>query len=90
MNYLSCQNKKNNDSEDVDNNEDSDSSKEGKNDNIFAFERSIPDDAPATNWGISETEKRSLDAAAARSECERVSADWIEHKVPQSKLYSKK
>ena len=61
---------------------------EGDNDNVFAFVRSIPNDAPATNQGMSEVEKK-LDAAAARIECETVIANWIECKVLQSKLCNK-
>ena len=42
------------------------------------------------NRGMSEAEKRSLDAAAARSEYERVSDNWIEYKVPWSEFYNKR
>ena len=59
--------RKNNDNcADVNNNEDNYSPVEGENDNRFSFVRSIPEDAPTTKWGISESEKRSLDGAAAR------------------------
>ena len=75
---------------DTDNNKDNDSFEEGENYNRFAFVRSIPDDAPSTNRGISESEKRSLDATVTRSEHERVSTNWIECKVPWSKLYKKR
>ena len=34
--------------------------------------------------------KRGLDAVASRHEYERVSANWIEHKVPWSELYNKR
>ena len=57
---------------------------------MFAFARSIPDDAPATNRGIPEVEKRGADDAAARSEHERVRTNWIECKVSWSKLHSKR
>ena len=56
-------------------NEDNDSSSKGENDNVFAFSRSIPENSPATNRGMSEVEKRSLDAANARSEHEIFSAN---------------
>ena len=52
--------------------------------------RSIPDSAPSTNRGTSEVEKINLDTAAARSECEIVSANWVECKVTQSKIHDKR
>ena len=64
-----------NDCEDVDHDEDSDSSVEWEKNNMFAFARSILDNDPETNRGMSEIEKRSLDPAAARSECERFSSN---------------
>ena len=39
-----------------DDNEDNDSSTEGENDKMLVFVRSIPDDSPETNRGISEVE----------------------------------
>ena len=48
--------------------------------------RSIPNDTPATNRGMSEAEKRSVDAEAARSEHEIVSDNWIVHRVPWIKF----
>ena len=78
---------KNDNYEDADKNEDNDSSVEWENDDRFNFVRSIPDDDPATNWGILESEKRS---SAARSEHERVSANWMEYKVPWRKIHNKR
>ena len=78
------------DCSDADNNEDNNSSAEGDNDYMFAFVRSIMGDSPATNRGISEVEKRNACAAAARSEYERVSANYVEYYVPWSKLYNKR
>ena len=44
----------NGDCVDAENNEDDDLSSEGENHNMFAFARSIPDDAPATKSSMSE------------------------------------
>ena len=45
---------------------------------MFDFARYIPDDTPATNRGMSEAAKRSLDDSDARSEYERVSDNCVE------------
>ena len=85
-----CISKNNKNREDSNDNEDSDSSIEGENDNRFAFVWSILEDAAAKNQGMSEVEKRSLGATVARTEHERVSANWIECKFLQSKINNKR
>ena len=52
--------------------------------------RSITEDSIATNCGRWEGEKRGLDTAATRSEHERVSTNWIKHKVPWSELHNER
>ena len=56
---------------------------------MFTFLRSISEESLVNNSVMLESEERSLHAVTARSEHERVSTNWIEHKVPWSNLHNK-
>ena len=75
---------------DTENDEEGDSSVDEDDDNRLSFVRSIHVDPSALENRMSESELRIQDAASARNECDRVVANWIEHKIIWNKLYDKR
>ena len=67
----------NNSDENTETDGNDESSAKEQDDSRFGFVRTVPDEAPAPNKYMQERKKRSNDAAVAKTEFEKASANWI-------------
>ena len=75
---------------DSENAEDGHATMEEDNDEIFSFVRTAPVDQPGLKNRISEEERRKQDTETEKNVFGRVIPNWIEHKVPWTKLFNKR